>query len=63
MAGRALKIDPKVGKTSEPIEPMTSAHEASIRTRAYEIWQARGCPDGSAQEDWFQAEQELIRRG
>lgn len=26
---------------------------------AYELWQSRGCPDGSAEEDWFQAEREL----
>jgi hypothetical protein len=22
---------------------------------AYKLWQARGCPDGSSQEDWFHA--------
>ena len=29
---------------------------------AYELWQARGCPDGSPDEDWFSAEQELGAR-
>ncbi|MGD1097981.1 MAG: DUF2934 domain-containing protein [Bryobacteraceae bacterium] len=23
------------------------------------MWQARGCPDGSPEEDWLRAEQEL----
>jgi len=29
---------------------------------AYTLWQARGCPEGSADEDWFQAVQELRTR-
>jgi len=33
-------------------------HE-DIATLAYELWQARGCPDGSSQEDWFHAAEEL----
>ncbi len=30
-----------------------------IASRAYELWLERGCPDGSAEEDWHQAEQEV----
>jgi hypothetical protein len=30
-----------------------------IATLAYALWQARGCPDGSPEEDWFRAEAEL----
>lgn len=30
-----------------------------VRRLAYEYWLARGCPDGSAEEDWFRAEQVL----
>jgi hypothetical protein len=26
---------------------------------AYTLWQARGCPEGSPDIDWFLAEQEL----
>jgi hypothetical protein len=36
-----------------------NANESLVRVRAYELWQARGCPDGSDQEDWFTAEEEL----
>ena len=32
----------------------------AIRMRAYELWNARGCADGYAEEDWFQAERELL---
>jgi DUF2934 family protein len=33
-------------------------HE-DIAALAYELWQARGCPNGSPEEDWFQAAEEL----
>jgi len=31
----------------------------AIKMRAYELWIQRGCPDGSADQDWHQAEREL----
>ena len=31
-----------------------------IATLAYELWRARGCPEGSPEEDWFRAA-ELLR--
>jgi hypothetical protein len=30
-----------------------------IASLAYALWQQRGCPEGSSEEDWFKAEQEL----
>jgi hypothetical protein len=30
-----------------------------IAARAYDCWRERGCPDGSAEEDWRRAEEEL----
>jgi hypothetical protein len=35
---------------------------ADIAALAYELWQARGCPNGSAEEDWFHAAAELRSR-
>jgi hypothetical protein len=29
--------------------------EQSIQMKAYELWQLRGCPDGSPEEDWYEA--------
>lgn len=34
--------------------------EEEIARRAYELWQARGCPPGDGTEDWQAAERELI---
>ncbi len=33
--------------------------EDQIRTRAYELYEARGRDDGHAQEDWLRAEAEI----
>ena len=27
---------------------------------AYTLWESRGCPIGSAEDDWFKAEHELV---
>ena len=35
-----------------------SPHE-EIALRAYRIWEARGCPIASLEEDWLSAEKEL----
>lgn len=33
-----------------------------IAALAYQLWQDRGCPEGSAEEDWFQAAEILRSR-
>jgi DUF2934 family protein len=33
-----------------------------IAALAYELWQARGCPEGSPEEDWFHAAEQLRSR-
>jgi len=33
----------------------------SIAALAYKLWEARGCPEGSPEIDWFLAEQELCQ--
>ena len=48
-----------------PLHAATAAHgivtfgHTEIAARAYELWQARGCPEGSPEEDWFHAAEEL----
>jgi hypothetical protein len=32
------------------------AQDELIRVKAYEIWLGKGCPDGSAEQDWVEAE-------
>lgn len=67
MASRALKIDPKPSKqesttTAAQTESIQNLKPEEIATRSYELWQERGCPIGSPEVDWFQAEEELRNR-
>jgi hypothetical protein len=63
MNSGVLETDPKTEATgNEPEAQPKNANESLVRIRAYELWQARGCPDGSDQEDWLTAEQELTRQ-
>jgi hypothetical protein len=39
----------------------TFGHD-EIAARAHQLWEARGCPEGSPQEDWFHAAEELRSR-
>lgn len=39
---------------------MGPTHDA-VASRAYEIWQSEGCPDGRAMEHWLRAVSELKR--
>jgi DUF2934 family protein len=34
--------------------------QQDIANLAYALWQQRGCPEGSADEDWKEAERQLI---
>jgi hypothetical protein len=35
---------------------------AEIAERAHQLWVERGCPEGSPEEDWFRAAEELRSR-
>jgi hypothetical protein len=40
-----------------------AAHEGKdIAALAYKLWQGRGCPEGSSEEDWFRAVEALRSR-
>jgi len=49
-------------KRSEPIRtiPDPVQMEEQIRLRAYELYEARSREDGHEQEDWLQAEAEIL---
>ena len=42
-----------VNRSGPPLD-----HEM-VEAMAYQLWLQRGCPIGSAQEDWYRAEAEL----
>ena len=46
----------------EPDDDMNAPTHEAIANLAHSYWEARGGKGGSASEDWFRAEQELLRR-
>jgi hypothetical protein len=45
----------------EPVDVSSDLpSQEDIAVRAYFYWEARGCPDGSPEEDWLRAERELL---
>jgi hypothetical protein len=58
MAGRAMSR-PVISDPGVRVGGPENVAEPTVAARAYELWQERGCPNGSDQEDWFRAEQEL----
>ena len=69
----AAPAAPQAGKTAAPAaqspaalenkgsSPATTSRRSpeEIARRAYALWQQRGAPHGSPQEDWLRAEREL----
>ena len=57
MAHPAMK---RIEETSKPQQPATrTITHSDIAALAYQLWQDRGCPDGSPEEDWYKAEEQL----
>ena len=66
-AGEKAKSSPPEDVSRQKVRPaptpggnQTSADREQIRQRAYELYLERGRQDGSAEEDWFQAELEIL---
>jgi hypothetical protein len=64
-----LKRDKRVGRgrmsAAILIEDRKSdgqATQSEIAELAYELWLNRGCPSGSPEEDWFEAERRIGSR-
>jgi hypothetical protein len=45
--------------TPEREYPVSVVDHEEIARLAYSYWQARGCPIGSPEEDWYRAENDL----
>jgi hypothetical protein len=63
MASQRTEIETKAtaisaGGTSRPVKAQES-DSSSIAVLAFNPWLARGCPEGSPEIDWFEAEQLL----
>ncbi|MDB6085742.1 MAG: hypothetical protein JWN43_3623 [Gammaproteobacteria bacterium] len=38
------------------------SHEQRVSDLAYRLWQARGCPEGSPEVDWAEAERQIANQ-
>lgn len=56
---QALEHSEDAHKHTSDVHGIASFGHKEIAARAYEIWQSKGCPEESAEEDWFRASQEL----
>jgi hypothetical protein len=52
----------EIGKSSRRRKPAFEDLHARISLRAYELYVQRGCHEGHAQEDWLDAEREILDR-
>lgn len=62
---RRLDAIPDAPPANMPIPPQQTflaAEEGKVRARAYELWEAAGCPECDGREFWFQAEREIAAR-
>ena len=59
-------LEERASRTATPVtdtdDEMSAPAEAEIARLAYSYWEARGGKGGSPWDDWFRAEQELLRR-
>jgi hypothetical protein len=58
MKGEKDMATATVDSFAQQSEVESSLHE-QITALAYALWQERGCPEGSPEEDWFRPEKEL----
>jgi hypothetical protein len=56
--GSASHTNPEIDFAVDIPKPVTS----EIAGLAYQLWEERGCPLGSPEQDWFLAESELSNR-
>ena len=54
-----ITFEPKPAALVDETAPL---NEQDIANIAYQRWLDRGCPEGSAEEDWYEAERELKSR-
>jgi len=53
----------KIESTTSPVVKSELDQHEKVALRAYFLWQERGSPIGSPEEDWLRAEQEFCCAG
>lgn len=58
---RAMEPPKNIGSTSESELLDQKRQREAIEKLAYALWENHGCPEGTAEADWFEAEQSLSK--
>lgn len=53
---------PSDGPKAPQSELQNALYSKDIASLAYQLWQSRGCPEGSPDVDWLEAEKQLRRQ-
>jgi hypothetical protein len=56
----ALAVAPALEEQTTSRAEIEAASDSDIAALAYHLWQERGCPSGSPEEDWYRAEELLL---
>jgi hypothetical protein len=59
---RAMENPKNIGITSDSEQIDQNRQREAIEKLAYALWEKRGCPAGTAEADWLEAEQKLSER-
>lgn len=59
---RAPENQTSIGSANQNEQAEQNRHREAIEKLAYALWENRGRPDGSADTDWIEAEQQLLPR-
>jgi hypothetical protein len=57
MSAPALALSGPVKQEMKLSQEARTNRQQEIANLAYVLWQHRGCPQGTAEQDWIQAEQ------
>jgi hypothetical protein len=59
MATATTLLNKSASESKRKISATPDPEPDHIAELAYSLWESRGCPIGSPEEDWYKAEQEL----
>jgi len=61
---KSLAFEPATQtKQQRSVEQETGVLQKQIEMRAYELYEARGRSDGHQEDDWYNAEKEILNQG
>lgn len=56
---KIIRVEKDLTVSEPPTTSMATPSEENVRQRAYEQWQAAGCPEGDGVGFWLEAEREI----